>query len=187
MCEAMRDTTSGSPQALDEATLAFAQGVFGYARSGDTVDLGGLLAAGLPPNLTNDKGDTLLMLASYHRQGEAVRLLLSHGADPERANDRGQTPLGVAAYQGDLATVLLLLDHGADVNGCGQGGRTALMTAAMFERTAIVDLLLARGADLDACDADGLTAAAAARIMGAEIMAERLDRLAQASRFRSGA
>ena len=43
--------------------------------------LGRLLASGLPANLRNHKGDTLLMLASYHGHLDAVRVLLEHGAD----------------------------------------------------------------------------------------------------------
>ena len=136
---------SGSSPTLDDETLAFAQRVFQHARSGAAQELAGLLDAGLPANLRNDKGDTLLMLASYHGHGEVVRLLMEHGADPELANDRGQTPLAAAAYQGDMATVLLLLDLGADVNGSGHTGRTALMIAAMFNRTAIVERLLEAG------------------------------------------
>ena len=153
--------------ALDDETLAFAQRVFQHARAGQVQELAALLGMGLPPNLRNDKGDTLLMLASYHGHADLARLLIEHGADREVANDRGQTPLAAAAYQGDRAMVQLLLERGADVNGSGHTGTTALMTAAMFNRTAIVDLLLAHGADVHARDADGLTARAAAQVMGA--------------------
>jgi uncharacterized protein len=164
---AMRKDSPNPPPSLDDETIAFAQRVFQHARAGRSQELAELLAAGLPPNLRNDKGDTLLMLASYHGHADAARLLLEHGAEPELANDRGQTPLAAAAYQGDAAMVRLLLELGADVNGSGHNGRTALMTAAMFNRTEIVELLMVRGADVEARDADGLTAEAAARIMGA--------------------
>ena len=43
------------------------------ARGGDAALLGEALGAGLPPDLRNDRGDTLLMLASYHGQADAVR------------------------------------------------------------------------------------------------------------------
>jgi len=46
---------------LDEETLAFAQRVFGHARAGRVEELTELLDQGLPPNLRNDKGDSLLM------------------------------------------------------------------------------------------------------------------------------
>ena len=97
---------------------------------------------GLPPNLRNEKGDSLLMLASYHGHADTVRVLMEHGADPELANDRGQTPLAGAAFKGDMATIMALLDGGADVNGRSDGGKTPLMIAAMFNRSEIVDVLL---------------------------------------------
>jgi len=168
-----------TPPGLDEDTIAFAGRVFQYARGGYARELGELLAMGLPPNLRNDKGDTLLMLASYHGHEPIVRALLDHGASPEIANDRGQTPLAGAAFKGDAAVARLLLERGADVNGCGEGGRTALMVAAMFNRVEIVELLLAHGADPKARDARGLTAQDSAEIMGA---ADTPAQLARATR-----
>ncbi|MFC7553941.1 ankyrin repeat domain-containing protein [Pseudoroseomonas wenyumeiae] len=80
-----------TPPQWDEEILAYAAQVFQCARAGDAETMRNLLARGLPANLTNDKGDTLLMLASYHGHLETVRTLLHHGADPNRLNDRGQT------------------------------------------------------------------------------------------------
>jgi hypothetical protein len=51
---------------LDEETLAFAGRMFDLGRSGQTDELAAYVDAGLPVNLTNDKGDTLLILAAYH-------------------------------------------------------------------------------------------------------------------------
>jgi ankyrin repeat protein len=154
---------------LDEETIAFAQRVFQHARAGQAQELEAMLRMGLPPNLRNEKGDSLLMLASYHGHVDAVRVLLAHGADPELANDRGQTPLAGAAFKGDMATIQCLLDGGADANGRNEGGKTPLMIAA----------LLARGADLQAQDAGGLTAEALASAMGA---ADTAGQLAKAAR-----
>ena len=64
----------------DDETAAFAEQVFERARQGDAEMLGRLLASGLPANLRNHKGDTLLMLASYHGHHEAVRVLLAQRA-----------------------------------------------------------------------------------------------------------
>lgn len=161
---------------LDAETLAFAGRVFQYARMGHAEELAALFAQGLPANLRNDKGDSLLMLAAYNGQLDATRVVLEAGGDPELANDRGQTPLAGAAFKGETAIAKLLLDHGAQVNGIGDGTRTALMTAAMFDRTEMVDLLLARGADPDVRDASGKTAADMARAMGAQATPDQLDR-----------
>lgn len=150
----------------DEAA-AFAAAVFDQARQGDAHMLGRLLESGVPANLRNHKGDTLLMLATYHGHLDAVRVLLRHGADPSIANDKGQLPLAGAAFKGDLGMVRLLLEHGVDPDGCGDDGRTALMMAAMFNRTEIVDYLLQQGADPRRQDVRGIDALGAAQTMGA--------------------
>jgi len=166
--EPTMQTARPDPNTLDEATLAFVRSVFQHARAGEPEALATLLAQGLPPNLRNERGDSLLMLACYHGHVDTVRVLLEHGADPELMNDAGQTPLAGAAFKGDLAVATLLLDQGASVASAGPNGKNALMFAAMFNRTEIARLLLARGADPHALDADGLSALAAAQRMGAQ-------------------
>ena len=111
-------------------TLAFAARVFQYARMGHAEDLATLFGQGLPANLRNDKGDSLLMLAAYNGQAEATRVILEAGGDPELANDRGQTPLGAACFKGGEEIVRLLLEHGARIEGHGGDGRTPLMIAS---------------------------------------------------------
>ncbi|MCJ2090154.1 ankyrin repeat domain-containing protein [Methylobacterium sp. E-005] len=160
---------------LDDDTLAFAARVFQYARMGHAEELAELFGQGLPANLRNDKGDSLLMLAAYNGQAEAARVILEAGGDPELANDRGQTPLAGAAFKNDLTMARLLLQHGAAVDGTGDGSRTALMTAAMFDRTDMVDLLLQHGADPNRRDASGQSAADMARAMGAQATPGQLD------------
>ncbi|WP_336485564.1 ankyrin repeat domain-containing protein [Methylobacterium nigriterrae] len=162
----MADPDAPKP-VLDAETLAFAGRVFQYARAGHAEELAALFAQGLPANLRNDKGDSLLMLAAYNGQEAATRVILEAGGDPELANDRGQTPLAGAAFKGETGIARLLLAHGARVDGTGEGGRTALMLAAMFNRTEMVDLLLAHGADPDRRDGTGQSAAEMARAMGA--------------------
>ena len=107
---------------LDADTIAFAGRCFDLARRGYTEELGGLIAQGLPVNLTNDKGDTLLILAAYHGQVETVRMLCARGADPDRANDRGQNALGGAAFKGAEDVIAALLDGGAAIDGTGHDG-----------------------------------------------------------------
>jgi len=92
----MQDRTaygSLTPKVMDQETLEFAQKVFEFVRSGHVEMLRPLLAQGLPANLRNQRGDSLLMLASYHGHLDTARALLEHGGDPELPNDMGQTPL----------------------------------------------------------------------------------------------
>ena len=163
---------------IDPELQALAHEIFDLARRGDAAMLAAVIEKGAPPNLRNDKGDSLVMLASYHGHVDAVRTLLEHGADPNLHNDNGQTPLAGAAFKGFDAVVETLLAHGADVEGASPDGRTALMVAAMFNRTEIMDRLIAHGADPQARDANGVSVSdAAARTGAGEAQAKLKGRL----------
>jgi ankyrin repeat protein len=114
---------------IDPDVIELAGRVFDLARRGDTEALASYVDAGVPVNLTNDKGDTLLMLAAYHGHGDTVRALVTRGADPGRANDRGQTPLAGAVFKKEPDVVRALLDAGADP---AAGTPSAEDTARMF-------------------------------------------------------
>jgi len=117
------------------------------ARSGDSSTLAPMIRSGLPVNLQDHKGNTLLMLASYHGHEEMAGALLDCGAEPDRRNLRGQTPLGGVAFKGYVGIAALLLDAGADLNADQGGGTTPLMFATLFGRAEMVRLLQQRGAD----------------------------------------
>lgn len=112
--------------------------LFALARSGAADELAAYVDAGVNVNLTNQNGDTLLMLAAYHGHVETVRALLERGGDPDRANDRGQTPLAGAVFKAEPEVIRALIAAGADPEA---GQPTALATAAMFERADLAALL----------------------------------------------
>ncbi|HEY2269869.1 MAG TPA: ankyrin repeat domain-containing protein [Streptosporangiaceae bacterium] len=127
--------------APDSEMLQFAAKVFNLARQGDTGTLAAYVDAGVPANLCNDKGDTLVMLAAYHGHPQAVSALLERGADPDRPNDRGQTPLAGAVFKGERAVIDALLDGGADP---AAGIPSAAETARMFGLDDLVALFEGR-------------------------------------------
>src|SRR4051812_45625323 len=51
---------------VEAETIEFAESIFQLVRSGDVARLIPLLERGVPANLRNDRGDTLLLMASYH-------------------------------------------------------------------------------------------------------------------------
>jgi ankyrin repeat protein len=134
---------TGEP--IDPGVIELAGRVFDLARGGHTDELAAYLDAGVPVNLTNDKGDTLLLLAAYHGHPDTVAGLLTRGADPDhaRANDRGQTALAAAVFRQSGDTVGVLLDAGADPDA---GSPSARATATFFELPAMVELLEGRAA-----------------------------------------
>lgn len=112
-----QDNTGPGPSAgpsLPPEAIELATRMYNAARQGDGDLLTQAITAGLPPNLTNDKGDTLLMLAAYHGHADLVRFLLQHGADPNRLNDRRQSPLAGAVFKKEDDVIEALLDGGAD-------------------------------------------------------------------------
>jgi len=111
------------------------------ARTGDVDMLMPMLDAGLFVDLQDEKGNSLLMLASYHGHPELVAQLLERGASPDLRNDRHQTALGGVAFKGHLDIARMLLDAGADPAADQGGGKTPAMFAAMFGHREILSLL----------------------------------------------
>ncbi|MCX4740429.1 MULTISPECIES: ankyrin repeat domain-containing protein [Streptomyces] len=124
-------------EAPDPEVVELATKIFDLARQGRTEDLVSYVDAGVPANLTNDRGDSLLMLAAYHGHADAVRALLARGAEADRINDRGQTPLAGAAFKGETEVTEVLLAAGADPEA---GTPSAVDTARMFARTDLLEL-----------------------------------------------
>jgi uncharacterized protein len=122
---------------LDDETLAFAHRMFDLARGGHG-ELLEQVDAGLPVDLTDARGNTLLLLAVYYGQVDVSLGLLERRADPQRENDRGQTPLAAAAFRGLRGVAEALLAAGADPHG---GTPSALETARFFEQGEVADLL----------------------------------------------
>ena len=69
---------------------------------------------GVPVDLTDASGNTLVMLAAYHGRATTVMARLERGADPDRFNDRGQSPLAGAVFTGEDEVVHALVAAGAD-------------------------------------------------------------------------
>lgn len=121
----------------DPEVIELASKVFDLARTGDAEALAAYVDAGVPANLANDRGDTLVMLAAYHGHAAAVSALLERGADADRANDRGQTPLAGAVFKGEGDVIRALLAGGAHPEA---GTPSAVDTARMFGKAELLEL-----------------------------------------------
>jgi ankyrin repeat protein len=119
----------------DSQLVTIAHACFDFARAGDTERLRAYIENGVPANLTDATGNTLLMLAAYHGHAETVGALVALGADPDRTNDRGQSPLAGAIFKGEDAVVMALLTAGADPDVGTPSGRA---TAQMFDRSELL-------------------------------------------------
>ncbi|MDN5727687.1 MAG: ankyrin repeat domain-containing protein [Propionibacteriales bacterium] len=110
--------------------LAFLHTVIDLARRGESEQVLGLIDQGIPADLTDHKGDSLIILAAYHGHSELVHGLVARGADVNRVNERGQTALTCAVFRQNASLVRHLLAHGGDPL---QGGVNALATTEMFD------------------------------------------------------
>lgn len=128
------DPTSTKPtdvSQLPPAALDLASKLFDFAREGKTAELDQYISSGIPINLTNSKGDTLLMLASYHGHLDTTKMLLEKGADANASNDRGQSIIAGAVFKGYDKVVKELFEKDADVR---LGQPNAVDSARMFKR-----------------------------------------------------
>ncbi|MFJ3671618.1 ankyrin repeat domain-containing protein [Streptomyces sp. NPDC090106] len=124
-------------EAPDPEVVELATRIFDLARRGRTEELVAYVDAGVPANLTNDRGDCLVMLAAYHGHAGTVRALLARGGEADRVNDRGQTPLAGAVFKGETDVIKALVEGGADP---AAGTPSAVDTARMFGRTELLEL-----------------------------------------------
>lgn len=120
----------------------FVAQAFDFARNNDKESLEIMLNAGLSVNLANHKGDTLLMLASYHNSLDVAKMLLERGAEVDKKNDRAQTPLAGVCFKGYYEMAELLLKYNANPNEDNGMGLTPINCAIMFQRKEILKLLL---------------------------------------------
>jgi uncharacterized protein len=101
-----------------------------------------------------------LYAASYNRDADAIRLLVSYGADIEEPHGAGETPFLGAVGWSHFEAAEALVKCGANINAQDDRGRTAphcmLKKNSAYEHFAMLAKL---GARFDIPDASGVTAA----------------------------
>ncbi|MDI3332027.1 MAG: ankyrin repeat domain-containing protein [Micrococcus sp.] len=123
------DGPSAAPQTPPELTdeqLEFLNSLFDLARAGEAGPLLSAVDQGVPVNLANHNGDTLLILATYNNHPALVRALLDRGADVHRLNARGQNALACAVFVQNEESVRALLAAGADPDAGPVSARAAV-------------------------------------------------------------
>jgi uncharacterized protein len=115
-----------------------------------------LLNQGYSPNLTDENGNPLLVLAIKERSSRVIALLLaSKGIDVDLSNKLGETPLMMASINGDLALVeKLVLKHRAQLDHISW---TPLHYASSMGHLEVAQFLIANGALVDSLNLGGTT------------------------------
>ncbi len=101
------------------------------ARAGSTAELAEFLDHGLPIDVQDSDGNTLLMLAAYKGEVDTVAMLIARSANVDIRNARDQSPLAGALFKGEDTIAGLLIAAGADLDA---GTPSARAAAAMFGR-----------------------------------------------------
>ncbi len=122
-------TETNAEGALTDEELAFLHSIFDLAREGDAEKLMAVIDQGIPVDLTDSKGDTLLILAAYNGHDAVAAGLLERGADINRLNDKGQGALTCAVFRKNEPLTRFLLQNGADPR---LGAQNALAVTDMF-------------------------------------------------------
>ncbi len=91
----------------------------GLAVAGHWAALASHLAAGMPVDIRDNLGRTLLMRAAAAGQFDMVRRLIDAGADPRLVDNSGRTA-GEWARRVDRLDIALLLDDAQRARGAGR-------------------------------------------------------------------
>lgn len=115
MTRRSRDNRGMTTPAGDSAlSLEVIEGTFDLARQGRTGPLGEMIDAGVPIDVQNPRGDTLLIVATYAEHVATVSELLARGAALDVVNLNGQTAVSCAVFRRNEPLLRMLLDAGAD-------------------------------------------------------------------------
>ena len=128
-----------------------------FARAGDRASLRKLLITGALSsiNLTNDKSETLLMVACSEGRLDCVNMFLDFGANMSHISgssyiyDEKHSALSVASKHGHIDIVKLLLTNGVEVSSSNNKNVSALIAACEGGHCEIVGCLLDAGADIN--------------------------------------
>ncbi len=146
-------TTAASAMAQvppSPAESAAYQGLHAAAQRGDVAQIARLLKAGAAIDATDGAGRTPLHVATFARQGAAVRALMEAGANHAKLEHGRYDAVTIAAVADDEDTLRTLLAHGASAKlVTSRYDGTALIAAAHLGHDGVVRQLIAAGAPLD--------------------------------------
>lgn len=112
-----------------------------YAYWGDLEAVRTWVWKGEPLEVTDELGNTPLILAAVQGHATCITALLEGGADLTARTNFGDTALTLAAKGGHVQTVRALLVGGADRHATGSVGQTAVEVAREHGHEDVADLI----------------------------------------------
>jgi ankyrin repeat protein len=121
----------------------------------DVKEVNKQLAQGMDPNMTDNQGMPLLVIAAREKSDKVVAALIANSkTDIELTDKVGENAMMMAALNDDITIVKILIEKGAEVN---KKGWAPLHYAAANGNDEIVKLLLDHSAYVDAGSPNGTT------------------------------
>ena len=130
--------------------------IFHSIQSGNIPGVKEFLDAGVPVNLTDEEGWSLLHHAAACGQVEVIHLLQENGCCVDTVDVNGRTALHYAAANGFVESVRALIEMGSDVNALDNEHTTPLQWAVMSEQYAVMEALIEHGGSVDGDEAEPL-------------------------------
>ena len=118
-------------------------------QSGDIATVKKFLDEGVPVDLTDEEGWSLLHHAAARGQVEVINLLREKGYRVDLIDNKGRTPFHYAAINGDIETIRLLIAMGSNVNSVDNEGNTPWKWSVMFEQNTAIEELTKHGGTVD--------------------------------------
>ena len=143
------------------------------AKFDDVSTVKSLLKQGISPNLVDENGNPMLVLAIKDHSYQVIDLLLStKGMDVDLSNRQGETPLMLASINGELPMVkTLILKNKAQIDHIGW---TPLHYACAKGHLDVASFLIANGANVNALSLGGTTPLMMAVQSGNELLVKLL-------------
>jgi ankyrin repeat protein len=121
----------------------------------DTAYVAKMIKRGMDPNMTDEGGTPLIVIAAREKSDKVAKLLIDNpNTDIEKLDSHDENAMMLGALNGDTDLVKLLIDKKAEVN---KKGWAPLHYAAANGHDDIVQLLLDHSAYIDAASPNGTT------------------------------
>ncbi|WP_442957732.1 ankyrin repeat domain-containing protein [Polaromonas sp.] len=147
---AMAATPAAAQVAPNTAEVAAYKGLHAAAHKGDVAQIEKLAVAKTDLNARDGNGRTLLHVASFAKQRDAIRALVKAGASINLLDNDRYDGVTIASVADDEETLRVLLSLGASAKQVtSRYDGTALIAAAHLGHDGVVRQLIAAGAPLD--------------------------------------
>lgn len=127
---------------IEEKRETMKEQFFKAVVKGDLKEVNRFLDQGIDINSKDSQGRTAIMIATYAKNAEMVKVLIDKGADVNLRDNMKNSPFLYAGAEGYLEILKLTIEAGADPSIVNRFGGTALIPASEHGYVEVVKVLL---------------------------------------------